>query len=710
MSEHVLQQALYGYQDGHRLLASSVQLAPADRRFLARQTDSGEVGVVPGWDELLAGFVLPSGTFAWAMTWPAPEIPRPGCVWTHVLILDADIIIGAADRDRLLAFFRRPSEPSFAEYSSQIRWDRSELRRPPPNAASVADDARSWLASVCWAVFEPPARAVRIARMDVAAFGRHQLLFAPWQISWPELRANFAAAEAPITAKTLPHRTFDLLLQRSVSRTQSKLGDPSRVLDGIPNASPPSWAEALATEVESPSGLSEFLSHYGPDCPPERESMRPLVQCWLALRLPNEREAATCVVDLLARLLPDRAAGRRTKAALLRPISIPVGCAQELDDVAILAALAASPIVGAFNLRDLGIRARARLAVEREPHSAGLLLEAAITAVDRPLANAIIDGVIDAVRLCPLSISALVDIQMLEQVVRHRPELVALPGVWTTLGGRRAWDEASRIRGKARRVETVTELVRIGAYIDPAMVIDSWGDLLTPIATQLAHDRVDVEAITPWTELMTMEQRRSFAAESRQGSAVQAAIASSAPAEVQTWHIDVVSRALVNPTRPKVAAVVFVAALSRDRDPAWAPLAVESYARVYRAAIEDGLGEARGDLAKLSRSSLPEWDVAARSARALNAAFKSGDWAATATLECKDKDAFTALVNADDHAWLARRIVATAVSHPGRIVAWQRRVLDAALAARVGRDPRGTIADAIGGAASEAWKAAKRRK
>src|SRR4051794_15361904 len=80
-------QALYGYDDGHRLLASSVELSSADEHLLARQTDSPDAGT-PGWQELLAGFPLPSGRYAWTMTWPAPELSRPGCVWTHVLVLD----------------------------------------------------------------------------------------------------------------------------------------------------------------------------------------------------------------------------------------------------------------------------------------------------------------------------------------------------------------------------------------------------------------------------------------------------------------------------------------------------------------------------------------------------------------------------------------------------------------------------------------------
>src|SRR4051794_28743169 len=103
-------QALFGYEDGHRLLASSDELSPADRRLLVRQTDSPDAGKVQGWAELLAGYPLPSGLFALTLTWPAPEMPRPGCVWTHALLFTEEAL-GAIDPPSVPLSFRRPTGP-----------------------------------------------------------------------------------------------------------------------------------------------------------------------------------------------------------------------------------------------------------------------------------------------------------------------------------------------------------------------------------------------------------------------------------------------------------------------------------------------------------------------------------------------------------------------------------------------------------------------
>ena len=103
-----IDQALHGYRDGHRLLASSRELSAADRRRISVQSDNADAGRSGEWEALLAGYPLPSGLYAWSLTWPAPEMPRPGCVWAHTLLVDPGQLRGSRPED-ILACFRRPS-------------------------------------------------------------------------------------------------------------------------------------------------------------------------------------------------------------------------------------------------------------------------------------------------------------------------------------------------------------------------------------------------------------------------------------------------------------------------------------------------------------------------------------------------------------------------------------------------------------------------
>jgi hypothetical protein len=105
-----LGQALFGYRGGHRRLASSISFLPGDERFLVRMTDLSGPRSMPGFEEYVSGYALPSGTaYVFAKTWYAPECERPGCVWTHVILvrhqdwtgLTSGLICGAFQRPAL---------------------------------------------------------------------------------------------------------------------------------------------------------------------------------------------------------------------------------------------------------------------------------------------------------------------------------------------------------------------------------------------------------------------------------------------------------------------------------------------------------------------------------------------------------------------------------------------------------------------------------
>lgn len=81
-------QALWGYSNGHHLLAASVTLSTSSRKMLETLTDLSGPDAPNAFDGYLTGCFLPSdGYYALSKTWFAPEMERPGCVWTHTLLL-----------------------------------------------------------------------------------------------------------------------------------------------------------------------------------------------------------------------------------------------------------------------------------------------------------------------------------------------------------------------------------------------------------------------------------------------------------------------------------------------------------------------------------------------------------------------------------------------------------------------------------------------
>ena len=122
-----IEQLLHGYDNGHRLLAGSVLLKNnIEMDAVATLSDWSEY-VAPGGGEssyVTAYPLLESGYYVVAKTWYADEMKRPGCVWTHSLLIPFDVLNHLDDFKRLTELFKRPSlDGSLDEYSRTIEYE-----------------------------------------------------------------------------------------------------------------------------------------------------------------------------------------------------------------------------------------------------------------------------------------------------------------------------------------------------------------------------------------------------------------------------------------------------------------------------------------------------------------------------------------------------------------------------------------------------------
>src|SRR5262245_39743564 len=112
-----IHQTLHGYSGGHRLLASSTELPPVAKETMAALSDLSGTRPQEGFESYVTGYPLPSTSFfVFARTWIAPEMPRPGCVWTHSLLVPQGILDVNFDTSLLLLLHQRPA--SDAGFSS----------------------------------------------------------------------------------------------------------------------------------------------------------------------------------------------------------------------------------------------------------------------------------------------------------------------------------------------------------------------------------------------------------------------------------------------------------------------------------------------------------------------------------------------------------------------------------------------------------------
>lgn len=126
----IIEQTLYGYNKGHGLLASSFPVRP--------NNDSSLMSILSDWtgfrnelgeDSYMTFYPLSNGEkYAFAKTWYADEMERPGCVWTHTLIVDLKDMDRNFDFRVLNDYFRRPQKDEYDFYQHKIEIDNCETR------------------------------------------------------------------------------------------------------------------------------------------------------------------------------------------------------------------------------------------------------------------------------------------------------------------------------------------------------------------------------------------------------------------------------------------------------------------------------------------------------------------------------------------------------------------------------------------------------
>lgn len=114
-----IHQTLHGYSEGHILLASSIStLTQRDRKKMAVLSDWDEYARREDDSSYISSYPLPdSPYYVIAKTWYAHEMGRPGCVWTHSLLLDMSAIEEFFDYRALFFAFVRPQRDKYTEYN-----------------------------------------------------------------------------------------------------------------------------------------------------------------------------------------------------------------------------------------------------------------------------------------------------------------------------------------------------------------------------------------------------------------------------------------------------------------------------------------------------------------------------------------------------------------------------------------------------------------
>jgi hypothetical protein len=320
MSPILVHQTLHGYNDGHRLISGSLPLEGTDARIMLVMSDLSGPGVKPSADGYLTGYPLEkSGKYVLARTWSAPEMPRPGCVWTHSLIIENADLARINSARALLDAFSRPAGPTTrSPYGLPIPISFT----PGPDAPLRTQRARSLLQ----ALYSFPACPV-VAEVDVP-LEDERLVMAIWLQQWPRLRRTFGFCTLSGMDRSSKGVALDLQLAREGER---------QLLSKFPNAvvaDDRGFADALQPllfDLMDPAGstLREFLKRTGGDVEGGRRAMLPLCELHASLLATHPPDLSSAV-DALAALDGDGRRQARSVRTLVARQALKV--ADQIDD------------------------------------------------------------------------------------------------------------------------------------------------------------------------------------------------------------------------------------------------------------------------------------------------------------------------------------------------------------------------------------------
>jgi hypothetical protein len=467
-------QALHGYRDGHRLLASSTSIDELDQRQMLVLSDSADARQIPPDAPLLSGYPLPSGGhYVLALTWPALEVRRPGCVWTHSLLIP-DPLLAKPDLLSLLDAFSRPrlEGEDWGPYAEALD---SPLLADARSPAASLQRAPAVTETLLWSLYEPPAPPIDLRSSALKGIDQHRFLLAIWLQQPPALRASFAFAQAPRTARRLGERLFDLQLTGSPQQgswEEPTDRPPPRTITKPLERQPPNWCAALRADLKSPAALREFLRDFSRDELASREGMWALASVFAALD-PAYRSDLASGLRALARICPGPSEAADLKRALFSSKPDP-RLPFPVDQIELLLALASSELGEEAEADGLGDRLTELLKVD-EPLVIRLTGE--LLGRRSKAAGAGLEAIGAALTNAQVKRWAAEDEELLALLAVHSQPLLSRPVLLSSLDFETAWPILGKPHmARGKRLALLQAALEGGAAQFPAAAIASWPD------------------------------------------------------------------------------------------------------------------------------------------------------------------------------------------------------------------------------------------
>lgn len=407
-------QILHGYADGHQQLAASVMMAPGDVKTTLVLSDISGPGARIDDEGYLSGYPLPeSKLYALARTWAAPEMPRPGCVWTHTLLIDFADLATLSDPGLVLPLFRRPSMGDVDDYRKSLPVATQRIKLILSTKAIAF--AKRLLAGLYG---NPNSRVIaeRPASVDIDS-----IMMAMWAQQWPRLRRAFRFCTLSAADRSIESSKFDLQFFPSLDRSiRSRFRDAIEIGDTEPRSQ--EWLDhAISDLVQADvAGLRTFLRRVGSDVDSGREAFRSL--CCLHMFIQEFNTNPSAITGAIS-LIQGEFGTVQARAVREMVVTSAIEKTDQLDDAAIDFSVRNLDFADPSTISKYGAHLGRKI-WKRHPENLARMLKGndpQLSVAEAGFAILSVDELIDGIVRVPSLSTAVID---------RRPEVLAEPKFW----------------------------------------------------------------------------------------------------------------------------------------------------------------------------------------------------------------------------------------------------------------------------------------
>ena len=248
----------------------------------------------------LTGYPLQeSGLYALSKTWSAPEMPRPGCVWTHTLLIRFTDLAALDAPSLLKDLFQRPSLEDLDVFNDELSAEITSCIQQPFDTST-----KEWFATLATGLYEYPAEQIWARRTPEVSL--EDVVLRLWDQQWPRLRRSFKFCTLTTRDRSQESLHFDLQLAHG-----GELGARLRfasTMDGFEatKASTGLWLKSLVRDSAQPhqTSLRDMLRKLGVDVLGGREAMKPICMLHTAIDDTPVQIGLPLAIDLVQSVPP----------------------------------------------------------------------------------------------------------------------------------------------------------------------------------------------------------------------------------------------------------------------------------------------------------------------------------------------------------------------------------------------------------------------